>query len=210
MALFLSNNLQGQQMYKVSQIMDLVDTNRTAFVIECVRQMFAEMALTRKEAPVTYTFDIVSGTNQYALPDNLVRLDRVYVLDFDDKYREIPEIMGYVEPNLNALTEAGVVVTPTVSTAWITFKDGYTTPSVALGTLFKTANTTPTVITDFDSPIYDGQHIIVYFGDAMTTITHDVTKISLEGGVDRAFSTGDILEFVNNGGVWEAYSARIA
>lgn len=197
-------------MYKVSQIMELVDTQKTALVIEYIRQMFRDLALSEKEMPVTYKFNVVSGTNQYGLPDNLIRLSKVYVLDSDSSYRQIPEVVGSIESSLNVETEGGTVVTPTTSTAWITFTDGDDTPSVAAGLLFKTANTTPTTITDFDLPAYDGQHIIVYFGDGVTTITHDVTKISLEGGINRTFLTGDMLEFINNGGVWEAYSARVA
>lgn len=82
--------------------------------------------------------------------------------------------------------------------------DGDATPSVlttARNSLFRTANTSPTTITDFD----DGkvaQRIVVIINDANTTI--DFTASGLKGnvGVDWTPTTGDHMTCVYDGTDW--------
>ena len=90
-----------------------------------------------------------------------------------------------------------------------TFTANDTTPSVAAGKYFKTANTVATTITDFDNAIGDGHHIFIYIADDDTIIAHDATKIDLPGAVSRSFLTGDAMEFVSISGVWKGWSSRV-
>jgi hypothetical protein len=96
---------------------------------------------------------------------------------------------------------------------WQTFADGDTTPSVDGGEHFRTANTAPTTITDFDDPANDpdadGQRICVLIKDANTTIQTEAngSNIRLMGddgvvGLDYDGGLDDILEFVYEGTHW--------
>lgn len=62
-----------------------------------------------------------------------------------------------------------------------TFTAGDTTPSIAGGSHFKTANTGATTITDFDDPSAGGHEITIVFGDTDTTIQASAS-IVLQGG----------------------------
>jgi len=66
--------------------------------------------------------------------------------------------------------------------AFSTFPDGDATPSIAGRTHFRTANTAPTIITDFLDPQLVGHDILIDFGDANTTIQASA-RIRLQGGV---------------------------
>lgn len=84
------------------------------------------------------------------------------------------------------------------------FVDGDATPSILTSndnTLFKTANTGSTTITDFDDG-YAGQSIDVIIGDANTTI--DFTASGLKGNVGANWSptTGDHMTCVYDGTDW--------
>lgn len=87
---------------------------------------------------------------------------------------------------------------------WIihSFTDADTTPDVSVGRIFATNNTTgATTISMFDGG-RAGQQIIVYFGDANTTI--DFTGTNLEGnaGADFTGAVDDFLEAWFNGVKW--------
>lgn len=62
-----------------------------------------------------------------------------------------------------------------------TFTDGDTTPSIAGGSHFKTANTAPTTITDFNDPAPGGHEITIVFGDTDTTLQASASLV-LQGG----------------------------
>lgn len=79
--------------------------------------------------------------------------------------------------------------------------DGDATPDVSAGTVFETANTTGTTITDFDGGTLN-QQIIIYIEDANTNI--DFTGSGLKGnvGVDWSPTTGDHMTCVYDGTDW--------
>ena len=83
----------------------------------------------------------------------------------------------------------------------IIFADGDTSPSVSGGFSFATANTSATIITNFDNPKYDGDSIEVYFGDALTTLQNS-SVLNLPGGVDITPQQFDIMRFTYWYGVW--------
>lgn len=60
--------------------------------------------------------------------------------------------------------------------------DGDTTPDVSAGSTFTTANTSQTIITQFDSGTV-GQTLHLQFGDAFTRVQHGA-NIRLQGGRD--------------------------
>ena len=62
-----------------------------------------------------------------------------------------------------------------------TFTDLDTTPSIAGGSHFKTANTGATTITDFDDPASGGHEITIVFGDTDTTLQASASLV-LQGG----------------------------
>lgn len=91
--------------------------------------------------------------------------------------------------NANGNVFANAIHTHTVQT----FTNGDASPSVAAGTVFKTANTSPTTITMFDGGS-DGQFIYVLINDANTTIDFTGTNLKGNAGVDWSPTTGDSLE----------------
>jgi hypothetical protein len=84
-----------------------------------------------------------------------------------------------------------------------TFTDQDATPSVLTGnnTVYTTANTVATTITDFDDG-YVGQSITVIIGDGNTTV--DFTSSGLKGnaGVDWSPASGDHMICVYDGTDW--------
>lgn len=77
----------------------------------------------------------------------------------------------------------------------VSFASADTTPSVAGGTVFKTANLVPTTISFFDDGVA-GQRIWVVINDANTTVDFTGTNLSGNAGGDWSPSTGDILHAV--------------
>jgi len=81
----------------------------------------------------------------------------------------------------------------------VSFADGDTTPSVAMASLFDTANTNPTTITEFDDGI-DGQ-IIRIKADTNTTIDHG-TNIFATSGADITCAANIIYSFQRRRQKW--------
>lgn len=75
------------------------------------------------------------------------------------------------------------------------------TPSVQGGTLFQTANTSATTITDFDEGA-TGQEIIVKINDAFTTIDFTASGLKGNGGVDWSPASGDHMRCWYDGTDW--------
>ena len=89
----------------------------------------------------------------------------------------------------------------------IPFTDGDTTPSVAAGFKFVTANTAATSITGFDGTKGDGHMITVLAGDDDTTLVHS-SILMLESEDDETLSEGDIRQLLSYGGVWYVWTGR--
>jgi len=110
-------------------------------------------------------------------------------------------------------TVGGVVVVKdliiTGASGMISFANADTTPSVAGGSMFKTANTGATTITDFDDTRGDGHLITVFFNDSLTTVKHTAGLILLPNGVDQTFALGDWAQFLSHGGIWYGTEVRI-
>lgn len=76
-----------------------------------------------------------------------------------------------------------------------------TTPSVAEGNVFVTANTGATAITDFTDGL-NGQKITIFVGDANTDFIDGATLV-LQGGASwTTAAEGDVIEFLYRSGVW--------
>lgn len=86
---------------------------------------------------------------------------------------------------------------------WVTFGANDTTPSVAAGRNFRTANTQATTITDFDDAL-DGQEIVVRVDDAFTTFDFTGSGLVGNAGADYAASNGDRIHATYDAaeGVW--------
>ena len=83
-----------------------------------------------------------------------------------------------------------------------TFTARDTTPSVVGGSLFKTANDSPTSIANFDDGT-EGQQITILINDANTDFTHDARFLILNGAANwTAATTNDSITFVYNGSKW--------
>ena len=80
------------------------------------------------------------------------------------------------------------------------FADADATPSVMAGKSFRTSNTGPTSITDFDDG-FDGQEIIIRGNDANTTIA-DGASLRLNANANFVMTQNDIIALINNGGIW--------
>lgn len=83
----------------------------------------------------------------------------------------------------------------------VTFTDGDTTPDISGGSVFKTANTSPTTISFFDSGVA-GQRIWIVIGDVNTTIDFTGTNLSGNGGTDWTPASGDMLHAVFISPIW--------
>jgi len=86
---------------------------------------------------------------------------------------------------------------------WSTFVDGDTTPDVSATIGFKTANTSPTTITDFD--VATNKMIIINAGDDDTTIQSNA-NINLNAGSDLDLKADDVVTFVHDGSTWNMMS----
>lgn len=84
---------------------------------------------------------------------------------------------------------------------FIAFTADDATPSVLLGTKFKTANANPTTITSFDNGS-TGKKITVLINDANTTIDFSSTTLKGNGGVDWTPKSGDVIEATFDGTNW--------
>ena len=80
------------------------------------------------------------------------------------------------------INAAGDAMTGRFAYNLVTFTDGDATPDVSAGNSCLSANTSQTVITQFDGG-YAGQILHLQFGDAFTRIEHG-TNIRLRGGLD--------------------------
>jgi hypothetical protein len=90
--------------------------------------------------------------------------------------------------------------------AWaptITIAAGTTTPSVADGNLFKTANTSPTSITNF-LDAREGQEIKIIAGDANTTINNN-SSIRTTTAAHKALTQDVIYRFIRDGILWREF-----
>jgi hypothetical protein len=87
------------------------------------------------------------------------------------------------------------------NTSVVSFTDGDTTPTVGAGNSFVTANTGATSITNFDDG-QAGQYLHIVFGDANTTLVHNVTKINLTSDSNWNFATNDAILLIKKGTVW--------
>lgn len=83
-----------------------------------------------------------------------------------------------------------------------TFTDGDSTPSVVVPTtVYKTANTGATTISDFDDG-FTGQIITVLIDDANTTIDFTASGLIGNGGSDWSPASGDSMRCVYDGTDW--------
>lgn len=80
------------------------------------------------------------------------------------------------------------------------------TPDVGRWAQFRTANSAPTTITQFNGG-YPGQRIAILAGDGNTSIRHDDSRVVLRNGGILKFRNGQWYEFLNVGGVWQEFSA---
>lgn len=106
------------------------------------------------------------------------------------------------------ITETSTVRNNTNGSAEATnaFIDGDATPSVGntYPTTFRTANTGPTTITNFDDG-FNGQEFVLVINDVYTTIAHNANVI-LDGGKAWAPTIGTVLSFRRDGATWRETS----
>jgi hypothetical protein len=136
-----------------------------------------------------------SGTTALTLTGNDIRAFCLtsFAAPTDSGLRNTYEVSGSTG---GKVTHHGAVIQRTIA-----FANGDTTPSVAGGNIFTTANTSATSISDFDDGV-DGQEITVKV-DANTTILEGTgTLIRLAGGVNFTGSSNDLITFVSIAGVW--------
>lgn len=99
--------------------------------------------------------------------------------------------------------------------AAVTFSDGPrksfvsldATPSVEAYKQFETNNAGATTITDFDDGV-SGQEIVIFAGDANTTLNFAGANLIGNLGVDRKLAQNDTVTFVNHNGPWYETGAQ--
>ncbi len=84
---------------------------------------------------------------------------------------------------------------------FVSFTSLDVTPSVASGSLFKTANAGATTITMLDGGV-TGQEVLILFNDANTTVDFTGTNLKGNGGADFTASSGDTMSAVFDGTNW--------
>ena len=82
---------------------------------------------------------------------------------------------------------------------WLTAADGDTSPSVASAKNIILANTSATVITNFDNGV-DGQEITLFFTNGNTTVNRD--NAFLNGNVNFVGSANDTLTLIKKDTYW--------
>ena len=90
------------------------------------------------------------------------------------------------------------------------FTSGDTTPSISGGQLFSVP--AAVTITNFDDPPASGTKIIEIVASAdSVNITHDATKIKLQGGLSKTLNTDDCIVLRYDGTTWvERYTTFIS
>jgi hypothetical protein len=83
----------------------------------------------------------------------------------------------------------------------ITFPANDTNPNVRMGNVFKTANTTPTIITKFADGL-EGQKIVVIIGDTNTTVGFKGVHLKGNGGTNWRPSNEAWMECLFDGTKW--------
>jgi hypothetical protein len=166
---------------------------------------------------------LVTGTQNYieftaTEDDNLaiVATSATGAADFDNlslkergnvEYRRASAIVGSLNEvwtdNMTGAKTAQVAATITAVSDTFTLAD--TAPSVLGKTSFITNSNVG--ITTFDNGV-EGQTIRVFVADAVTTLLNGAT-LALPGGVDLAFSAGDVFEAIYRSGVWYVWIPRI-
>lgn len=129
------------------------------------------------------------------------------------------EVLGYADLNAefnNILNNASSLISPALANldmdGWtlidaiykhtiVAFAASDTTPSVAGGTVFKTANLGSTTITMFDSGV-EGQTIYVWINDVNTIFDFTGTNLKGNAGADWSPTTGDSLSAFFTGSQW--------
>lgn len=87
-----------------------------------------------------------------------------------------------------------------------TFGDGNTTPSVAASSVWRTANTGSTSITEFINGLPE-QTIVLIAGDTNTTLVQNPTLLILTAGSNLTLTLGQVVSFVTvDGTVWRQVS----
>ena len=84
---------------------------------------------------------------------------------------------------------------------FVSFTSLDATPSVANGSLFKTANAGATTITMLDDGV-TGQEVLILFNDANTTVDFTGTNLKGNGAADFVASSGDHMNCVFDGTNW--------
>ena len=124
----------------------------------------------------------------------------IYKLDADSGASEAdPNIIA---PDSNAGDKRWILQAPILPMR--TIADGDTTPSVAGGGIFVTANTSSTLISGFDDGVA-GQPITLIIGDANTILDFSASNLKGNAGVDYTATANDVAVFVTNDGTtWYA------
>jgi hypothetical protein len=94
-----------------------------------------------------------------------------------------------------------ITLTDRIIEKYMIFDSNDATPSVKIGNVFKTTNTSPTTITMFDDGVA-GQTIRVIFGDDNTIVDFTGTNLRGNGGIDWSPKHGDHMTCVFDGTDW--------
>lgn len=135
------------------------------------------------------------------LPEPMVRYDRDQLLQMQ---AAVVQFAGQTHTRLADLDHPySMTVRRRVIAPWVTFTANDTTPSVATGRNFKTANTVPTTISSFDDGV-DGQEITVRVDDSSTVFDFTGSLLVGNGGADHIAANGDQVRAVYDSaeGVW--------
>lgn len=116
--------------------------------------------------------------------------------------------MSLISPCTATFDVAGHTLSDAVFTnTVVTFTANDATPSVASGTVFKTANTVATTITMFDGGS-DGQFVWIVIADANTTFDFTGTNLKGNAGADWVPTTGDSLQAVFLNPLWYCHISK--
>lgn len=131
--------------------------------------------------------------------NRLARLD-VWQVDFNGPTQYV------IEDDVSRREPRQIYRTGMDYSSFQTIDDADTSPSVATGNLFVTANTGATSITTFDDGV-SGQCIEVHCGDANTTFVHGSGMV-LQGGANFAAGLNNVLVLRRRNVSWQEVSRR--
>lgn len=172
---------------------------------------FANCDAINNSQETTNTYDnwlFTGGTNQAVNCMSLSNIVKVSRYGFNDTVSSATTKNRHINPTSSGSGTAEFLNDNANGSAFhfpehqhVSFSADNATPSVSGQRYFRTANATPTTITNFTGGV-SGQQIELLCNDANTTIQHNGSTITLVNAGNKKLRSGVIYKFIRTSSVW--------